>query len=58
MSSTPPSLQNSGEQAPGGRAGLLKRAEEKPTAQNIQVLEGEMVARWRAIKRLRSNCKR
>lgn len=26
-----------------GTAGLLKRAEEKPTAQNIQVLEGELV---------------
>lgn len=27
-----------------GTAGLLKRAEEKPTAQNIQVLEGELVS--------------
>lgn len=26
-----------------GTAGLLKRAEEKPTAQNIQVLEGELI---------------
>ncbi len=26
-----------------GTAGLLKRAEEKPTTQNIQVLEGELV---------------
>lgn len=27
-----------------GTAGLLKRAEEKPTTQNIQVLEGELVS--------------
>ena len=27
-----------------GTAGLLKRAEEKPTEQNIQVLEGELVS--------------
>ncbi len=27
-----------------GTVGLLKRAEEKPTAQNIQVLEGELVS--------------
>jgi hypothetical protein len=27
-----------------GKAGLLKRAEENPTEQNIQVLEGELVS--------------
>jgi len=33
-----------------GTAGLLKRAEEKPTKQNIQVLEGELVSQMEEDK--------